>query len=428
MAGQSERSSYIDAFRGFAILGVLFHHFFYQQIAAAYPFEASRFPSPAALNHGHLGVGLFFILSGMVFYRPNIADDWGRVLRFYLQRALRLWPLYILTILLLGYLKQYDLFTFATSFALLLTGIHDFIPRYWEPSWALWVLWSLGVEIIFSISLPALLLAERRLGFARVLILTVVFCFVYRTVGDHVWMTRHPDYSNPFLNPLKDNFIGRLDDFLFGMAAMRAVRNDISIRPAYGWLALAGLLLVGHSWSYLEAVPRGWPQSVLASANHTGFALCCVTLILAVRRAKIWDSWACQPFVFAGTVCYSAYIIHALLLDRMDWPKGIDLETLLAFGRFAFGTFLLSAISFATIEAIGIRHLPAWAQWTRLVRGGSSVLNPTIWHKCNPVVPRRTIDGSWTKLTQTWRRQRKDGKWEYRQGEPTVDDWSNRPY
>ncbi len=38
---------------------------------------------------------------------------------------------------------------------------------------------------------------------------------------------------------------------------MRAVRNDVTIRPAYGWLALAALLLVGYSWSYLEAVPRG---------------------------------------------------------------------------------------------------------------------------------------------------------------------------
>jgi hypothetical protein len=141
-------------------------------------------------------------------------------------------------------------------------------------------------------------------------------------------------------------------------------------------------------------------------------------LILAVRCSKIWESWVSQPFVFAGTVGYSAYVIHALLLDNMDWPKGIDLETLLAFGRFAFGTFQLSATSFATIEAIGIRHLPAWAQWMKLFRGGSSVLNPAIWHKCNPIVPRRTIDGSWTGLTQTWRRQRKDGKWEYRQDEP----------
>jgi hypothetical protein len=55
MAGKSERSSYIDAFGGFALLGVLSHHSFYRRIAAAYPFEASRFLSPAAINHGHLG-------------------------------------------------------------------------------------------------------------------------------------------------------------------------------------------------------------------------------------------------------------------------------------------------------------------------------------------------------------------------------------
>src|ERR1700730_13368600 len=142
----------------------------------------------------------------MVFYRPEIADDWSKTLRFFWQRALRLWPLYFLTILLLGYLKQYDLLLFAKSFALLPTGIHDFIPKYWEPIWALWVLWSLGIEIVFSISLPALLLAEKRLGFARVFIFAVVFCFLYRILGDHIWFTRHPDYPNLLTNPLKDNF------------------------------------------------------------------------------------------------------------------------------------------------------------------------------------------------------------------------------
>lgn len=371
MVNKSERSAYIDAFRGFAILGVLFHHFFFRQISAAYPFQSTQFLgfSPTALNNGHLGVSLFFILSGMVFYRPEIADDWGKILRFYSQRALRLWPLYFLAILLLGYLKRFDLLVFVKSFVLLPTGIHDFIPKYWEPFWALWVFWSLGIEIIFSISLPLLLFTERRFGFARVIIFAAVFCFLYRILGDHIWFARHPDYPNTLINPLKDNFFGRVDDFLFGMLAMRAIRNEVTIRPLYGWAALVGLVLVGNSWSYLWTAPRGWPQSILASANHTIFAVCSVTLILAVRRSKIWSSWFLQPFVFAGTVCYSAYVIHAILVKQLDWPNGLDVETLLAFGRFLFATFALAAISFATIEAIGIRHLPPWAQWVRFALG-----------------------------------------------------------
>lgn len=430
MTAKTDRSSYIDAFRGFAILGVLFHHFFYRQIDATYPFQSTEFLgfSPTAFNNGHLGVSLFFILSGMVFYRPGIADDWTSTLRFYRQRILRLWPLYFLTVIFLAYLKRYDLFTLAKTLVLLPTGIHDFIPKYWEPYWALWVLWSLGIEIVFSISLPALLLAERRFGFTRTIVSAAVFCFFYRIVADHVWYTRHPDYVNLLINPLKDNFLGRVDDFLFGMLAARSARNGITIRPVYGWLSLLGILMVADSWSYLSSVPRAWPQSIMASANHTMFAISAVSLILAVRRSEIWNRWAMQPFVFAGTVCYSAYIIHAILLKNFDWPKGLDIETLLAFGRFVFGTFFLSAITFATVEAMGIRHLPAWAQWISVFRWNHAVPNPALWHKCHLVFPKRTIDGQWTGVSQTWRRKRDDGKWEYRQDQPTADDFYDRQY
>jgi phage terminase large subunit-like protein len=41
--------------------------------------------------------------------------------------------------LLLGCLKQYDLFTFAKTFALLLTGIHDFIPGACREWWSIWL-------------------------------------------------------------------------------------------------------------------------------------------------------------------------------------------------------------------------------------------------------------------------------------------------
>jgi hypothetical protein len=51
-----------------------------------------------------------------------------------------------------------------------------------------------------------------------------------------------------------------------------------------------------------------------------------------------------------------------------------------------------------------------------------------VWHECHLLFPRRTIDGEWTGMTQTWRRRRADGVWEYRHDKPTTDDFYDRQY
>ena len=70
------RSSYIDAFRGMAILAVMFHHFFFVRLSQFSTFaETSLFGfSPLAFNNGWLGVN-FFLLSGRALYRPKMATS-----------------------------------------------------------------------------------------------------------------------------------------------------------------------------------------------------------------------------------------------------------------------------------------------------------------------------------------------------------------
>lgn len=60
---------------------------------------------------------------------------------------------------------------------------------------------------------------------------------------------------------------------------------------------------------------------------------------------------------------------------------------------------------------------------------GDADQDVTVWHKCrSPLIPRRTVDGSWTSADgQTWRR-RWDGRWEYRQDPETWDDFERRQW
>jgi peptidoglycan/LPS O-acetylase OafA/YrhL len=87
------RLSQLDGLRGLAILGVLFNHFFAT--------------SGGALQCGWLGVNLFFVLSGFLITRILLEQReqaiagiglWPSLIVFYARRALRIFPLYYLTL------------------------------------------------------------------------------------------------------------------------------------------------------------------------------------------------------------------------------------------------------------------------------------------------------------------------------------------
>src|SRR6266852_1787483 len=93
----AERLAQLDGLRGLAIIGVLINHLF--------------FSMPGALQCGWLGVNLFFVLSGFLItrilldQRGQMTAAGGGLLRslgvFYSRRALRIFPLYYLTLAVL---------------------------------------------------------------------------------------------------------------------------------------------------------------------------------------------------------------------------------------------------------------------------------------------------------------------------------------
>ena len=92
----SGRLTQLDGLRGLAILGVLVNHFGQFQ---------------GALQCGWAGVSLFFVLSGFLITRillhqkklivENKNTFWQSISIFYIRRALRIFPLYYLIVLLM---------------------------------------------------------------------------------------------------------------------------------------------------------------------------------------------------------------------------------------------------------------------------------------------------------------------------------------
>src|SRR5689334_7390746 len=160
---QPYRIDAINGLRGLAIIGVVFHHSFAKLFSSSdtpYGFLGMTFARVPFLTDGMLGVDLFFVLSGFVLFLPYALGrrnlDGNGIRQYYWRRFLRLAPLYGLCILVCttfsypasAYSKAYYeqiFYLFSVTFPF---SEANFYPT---PNW---VLWSLGVEIWFSVIFP----------------------------------------------------------------------------------------------------------------------------------------------------------------------------------------------------------------------------------------------------------------------------------
>jgi peptidoglycan/LPS O-acetylase OafA/YrhL len=367
LTGEKSRSRFVDILRGIAVIGVMFHHFYYGSIMNPLEGQGISLLSLIRLspNNGWLGVNLFFILSGLVLYRPKILLSKSAIREYYIARIRRLWPLYAMFIFFITMITIKDWRYVVFYEAFLLSGLHDLWPYTWMPMPVLWVLWSLGIEILFSIALPAILIAMERYGFWRMVLVIVLSAFLYRCVADQLYwaLTANPKISNPLMNPLKDNILGRIDDFVIGMAAAKLISEKRVFSSFALITAMLCLMLVGAGWTHLYFHgPRTIPLSIFASALHPLFSVSILVLIVHFSRLESWNLAFFSPVVFFGTTCYSAYLVHAVLQKYCGFDaSGAFIVDAWKFIEYILLTFSISAFLFVFVEASGIRKLPDWA-------------------------------------------------------------------
>lgn len=144
----------LDSLRGLAIAAVLYNHLY----------ENSS-------GLGHLGVSLFFVLSGFLITDILLAikeggqsgrAKWTGIFNFYARRALRIWPLYFLLLSLAVAVDFQGIRAVAAWHALFASNILFAIRNEYVP-WTTAPWWSLSVEEQFYLLWPfAIVLLNRR--------------------------------------------------------------------------------------------------------------------------------------------------------------------------------------------------------------------------------------------------------------------------
>ena len=337
----SSKIPVINGLRGIAMIGVMYHHFPSAVTQAGWhSFLLAGFPvfPLTLLSNAFQGVALFFFLSGLVLALPYAKGErrfgtWSDIWAFYRHRALRLLPLYYLSVILcLIFIEQprttdellRSLFVFGTSTYTFGTGM--FLPPMNV------VLWTISLEIWFSLLFPWLMMAVQRVGIFGVAAGMVVTGYAAKTIGVLLVERRVLTLIEGTTNPAFDHLLCRLDDFGFGMLlAYLYVRHPALVTKHRAGLAGLVLILAGfllRDYVSLRLLPlSAYPLSPLLLG--LGFLLS-VGWLLMHARSLIARVLSNRPLQMIGLMSYSLYIWHRVIMRPLHAGES-DVRTLIYF-------------------------------------------------------------------------------------------------
>lgn len=275
---------------------------------------------------GHLGVVIFFVLSGFLITRIlfESADQvrvfnvspWKKLLRFVYRRSLRIFPIYYL-VLFLGLLFN------VSNFKEIWPFLFSYTPNLymmWKGSWlGVWDhLWSLAVEEQYYLVFPYFILFFKKTNykwlFVFMICIGLISRFSFFVFYDHDYIENRYMVSN--VNPLN-----ALDCFGLGgfLAYLFNYQNE---KFTY--------LTKNNRWIYITAIL--WVIVIYLSANATFsydnfwyavierfisalFAFSLIAVAVAEKQSQ-WATFLTQSWVsYLGKISYGLYLYHNFIYN-----------------------------------------------------------------------------------------------------------------
>lgn len=360
------RDRQLDGLRAVAVTMVLYAHF----LAAEDSFW------------GHVGVRLFFVLSGFLITRLLLDARSAAGFRaattfkaFYARRALRIFPPYFA---MLAFVWLVDLEQSRGNLAwhaLYLSNFWYALSDAWDP-WFLCHLWSLSIEEQFYLLWPLIILLAPRQSIERICLAVILLSLAYRLYWP---ITGSPSLARDLLPPASM-------DALAAGALLAAYRTRSAIWPQWAKLSWIPLALASLTLLWLRLVPTSpvldWLRWIALEAMPLLPLVMLVGCCSSGMGGPIGRVLQARLMVALGTVSYGIYLFHAVVLalvvKAQPWiPVNVAEQGPSRFLVAGLGTLLLAAFSWLVFERrINVlkRHFPYVA-----ARGRGLVVERAEW-------------------------------------------------
>jgi peptidoglycan/LPS O-acetylase OafA/YrhL len=289
----------LQGLRGLAVLAVLFYHC-HPRLEGTRLYYASLW--------GWTGVNLFFVLSGFLITSILLESrDQKRYFRnFYGRRALRIWPVYVL-VLLVCYLNApwfvgppvLEALRTAPWWAYLLflqNLFHLTLPPPIGPTWSLAI-----EEQYYFLWAPVVRLLRRPLFLAALLAAALAAAPLFR-LSHFAWIT--PTHT-----------LSHIDGIAMGSLLAIGLYTLPLSRRAWLYLGLTGIVA-----GFLAAGTIAGGTAFLDTALTTGFGGSVLAAIASVgARNPLNSTLRRGPLAFYGRISYGLYMTHIMVFVYFGW-------------------------------------------------------------------------------------------------------------
>lgn len=339
-----DQSITIEGLRGLAALMVMYAHYW---LTAGIQAGATSF--------AFTGVDLFFVLSGFVF-APYFFGRPLAIAPFLIRRVCRIYPLYVLGVLVYAAMRGYDEQTLGLVIRHLLF-LHTLESR--EIAFALnSAFWSLPPEVEFYLALA--LLCRRQHGKA------VLQGLVWVALLSRLLLSWHEPHTTGAVNGaliLNAHLPGLLIEFLVGVGVWRVTRSQAGL-GLRRLMALAGaLLLCWTAWRFQVLGDAVTQDNLLRGNLGLLAAVAYGAMLVWVSGLKPQRSWLLALCHWGGALSFGTYIFHNATLQWAlkftAWGPGLPVVALATVSCLALALVLHLSLE-APMRALGRRWSARW--------------------------------------------------------------------
>lgn len=338
--------------RFIAAITVVFFHYGQNVFPASVPFLFEN------ITAGPIAVGYFYVLSGFImaiaYYQIDESKrgDFNK-LKYWVARFARIYPVYLLALLVIAAAKFKSLGQDWETLPLHLLLLQSWIPGY--PITLNTPGWSLSVEAFFYLCFPFLLIwiykhGVKSLNYIAIGLWLITQVVLLAALNSEAYIPKNLLHDFIYYNPLM-----HLNQFVLGLVCgvyLKSTHSNNDKKTNSGlWLFAAFICMFLLIWvrPHLETIlglKLAFTNGLLAPV------FLAIIIFLAKHKGFITKIFCYPLLILLGEASYSLYILQKPvygIYDRIIMPR-VDLSETAHFYLFLFILTLISIASYKLFE------------------------------------------------------------------------------